>query len=1673
MAIKFICKCGVPLIAFTKQPGETITCNNCGKELTIPEQSMEITGVIANRALTESSSFSAQPIGETDVTQPISPIAKMPDTNHGVSSSEIAGNINPQQTNSKPKLQVKKNFSETSNFTAKPAPPPIDGDLPPTKAEMQTKDISECPNCGVISKSGAVICIECGTNLQTGKSYMPPPVKNRKSAYMNFLTPKNIGVIVRIAVILAIIIPTVIFSSQIIDLAKSGFSSVANLLGSSDKQVTRNNSEIKSAQKSYTEDDLDYPRLNKDLLSQIQTQAEIAARKEYLEKHPEENCYLRVLEKARELYPMPFGNSGKDVTFKTAKGITVKGTIQHQTNPNQITIMTDPSFAKTKTYQKNEIDPEYYYMFFGKECQEKYNKYIAEHAPDIEKQQKDYGEFKKAIEKKVFEKEGYAWSSKTSQWVPLKLKKDPAIDEEVVGSKKLIPVKREKLAPDDPRLPIQEAGININALINENPNVTIHLSIKMPKDYKKPMGTEIYRSRRKDGEYVLIHQMDLPTESSNNLPPYYVTFTDNFPLEEKSNNVYYRIHVFQDNYYREFSPVKVPVIKPLVIAGNSWSWDPIEKNGEPLDVLILEYLNIADNELYTFAESMQNTIVRDISNLPAKAPVKIKIIPKESESSILKNDFGIVTKFYFKFPFEFKNNAYTINIREGDKKAYKVSLIPSFINNDVFTNWSADFGDKAEKFSLDGKMYFFDRQTDKTKPFFLNSRPLCFTHCDINKNDQAYKINITNKKAEVYFDIFDRKTNKTVEKPVLKFQIPPSPPSISIKATNKGNIISWKKIPINKKDYLITPKLVIKGRGGIIYSGDIDATTTSFLDTAIKKGEKVHYNACLTDGVIKTQGWAMGVKQQDFLTVIRSFEGHSNTRVISNDESRGSEYIISQNDSQKLFIEHSDPIKGKPPIVVASVIPPLRIGLWEPDMCHEQTGLMEISLMDEISKSLLKEKDFVVFNRINKKAFLEESTLQKLYGKENQKYRYGLDFVVRLRDFSREEGNGVEVWLTQLGSNSEEFTEVIYSPPNINSSWRIGEVYSGQNNIDLGKTIISPLLAKIKELTKEKRTPVKHVEIIPKNIVFGMLQPIEQQSQVWQYKEISESLMLELAEKCPDQNILSRENWNTLIKEQTTLLDEGVKPEIIIGDIILTGNVWKVNGKMNFLIWATDLETETIWASLRTEGALDKVAENIAAWLKKLTKPELSPSNHYEQNAYAINREQAITSFKRFYHVDKYTPNESTLTNQFITNQFSQLNKKSGVESFEYLKEKNRNKIDSYLAQQYHDLGLYASEIKVYRYLASQPNVKNKAEILKRLERAKTLAEKSSPLLKLAVSKTPTAKRKVFSPDNPLPQNMVARLVNKDNPEFQELIHCARTQIGEEWNCSGAIMLKNIFCSGNKIPLSEYLKNKYGVWSCIQTLNSQKNKTYLRVWLQLWQSVSLTSPTIKTMYPEIEIQAIKKELAGDIRQCIELYKHPSTIIYEQGNKFTGKDFLKQKSNADYKLQQVKYWYIDNLFAADLYSKLDPTAKNIIDYAMKKKIPAKKLTDADQAFLIFQAFKGKEEAILKIIDHIKKDINCRELTQANSIFLFALTGREELLETILPKAESEDIRCIRWGNKEVAKNIIKKGVIKGSSYHYLVNGFSLTENTKKLQEENSEDSQELLVLLHGKPLEEIK
>ena len=74
--------------------------------------------------------------------------------------------------------------------------------------------VIKCPKCGNISKPSAILCIECGTSLRTGKAHVPAPQIKQKSNKLA-LPKMNIVIWAIIAVSVVILLFTALFIPKI------------------------------------------------------------------------------------------------------------------------------------------------------------------------------------------------------------------------------------------------------------------------------------------------------------------------------------------------------------------------------------------------------------------------------------------------------------------------------------------------------------------------------------------------------------------------------------------------------------------------------------------------------------------------------------------------------------------------------------------------------------------------------------------------------------------------------------------------------------------------------------------------------------------------------------------------------------------------------------------------------------------------------------------------------------------------------------------------------------------------------------------------------------------------------------------------------------------------------------------------------------------------------------------------------------------------------------------------------------------------------------------------------------------------------------------------------------------------------------------------------------------
>lgn len=966
MAIKFSCTCGVPVIVLTKQAGEAMTCRNCGRELIIPEESTNTKGVISTKK----------------------------------SQSEFTSQIKTTQ----------KISSQAPSVQTKSAPPAI--------KKTKSNPLTKCPKCSKTSKADAILCIECGTSLRTGKTHYAAPQNQKKKGLFKNEYIKLIAALIIVFIIAGL---GFLYVPKGIDFCENAFSDMPVKFVADGNQIkekvspvnqssgtkTTGIKEKKKRKAEFSEADLDYDLLDEQDRVEIKNKVLREAHQKFLKRYPVENNIFKYYDKGWALYGGYHIDkySNKKVKFKTIKGLTITGWtfMNNSTNKNQVTIKQNLAQSKTLVFKREEIDPDDRYLFFMKDRNKKVEEYVSKHVKHPKKQSADFDKIVEQVDEKIYIEEGYGWSKKNKQWIPAH---GPIIAETIEFTPIIKAIN--KLSSTDSNLPIKEADISVSTSISKIPYVKISIRILMPKDYKRSIYTEIYRSKEKNGKYKLINREKFKFYSRNAKYKYaifHASAKDKSSIAEKSNNVYYRVHICQDDYYREFAPLKVPIILPVKSEGQSWTWNPVNPDGDPIDVRIFEYIKIGTTKFYTFVSSLDKEIVHKKNSIPKNLKLCLEITPKLMDIGMCSNDNGIVTK---KTVVIRKND---LILQKGDAKKIP-GIIPKFkYSGTIYQTSGSSVIFNADKIMLNGKSVSYPKPgtkfSNRSGGFNDFGYGTFFSYSGSGSSIRKKKYNISNKLVKIYLNVSDRKTKKKVAAPVITFRTLPVVPKMMVKILPNGNLISWKKIEVERNDYVIIPKLVIKSSKGIVYSGDIDSNITKVLDTAVTKGEMKRYYINLEDGVIKTQGWIKGLGTKDLIAPVNHFSGMRNYETD----------IISIADSRKLFSKAIDDELLNSAVdenELEKNIPPLRIGIWEPDMCHEYTGFIELELIDKITNVFLNKKEYVVFNRFNKRALLNEKSLQKLYATTNKQYKYGLDFIIRLRDFSREEGNAHLFYLTPL-----------------------------------------------------------------------------------------------------------------------------------------------------------------------------------------------------------------------------------------------------------------------------------------------------------------------------------------------------------------------------------------------------------------------------------------------------------------------------------------------------------------------------------------------------------------------------------------------------------------------------------------------------------------------------------
>jgi uncharacterized Zn finger protein (UPF0148 family) len=144
MPIRVVCACGAKLNAKDELAGRTVKCPKCSEPLKVPAAS-------AATAAAKPSASQAKPAATPAASS--APQTKQAST----------------QQNTAPQKTAQKKPSQPKAETAASKPDDMDSLFDEIGLAALPKSDTTCPKCGAGMKEGAVLCISCGYNTQTGK----------------------------------------------------------------------------------------------------------------------------------------------------------------------------------------------------------------------------------------------------------------------------------------------------------------------------------------------------------------------------------------------------------------------------------------------------------------------------------------------------------------------------------------------------------------------------------------------------------------------------------------------------------------------------------------------------------------------------------------------------------------------------------------------------------------------------------------------------------------------------------------------------------------------------------------------------------------------------------------------------------------------------------------------------------------------------------------------------------------------------------------------------------------------------------------------------------------------------------------------------------------------------------------------------------------------------------------------------------------------------------------------------------------------------------------------------------------------------------------------------------------------------------------------------------------
>ena len=190
MPVKVNCQCGVSCLVLEKNPGEYIICKNCGKKNPISEYSKlkqlesEMDDPDATVCLEDESGFEK------------------------INISKVVSELNEDKKVIRDKIKREAHLNKDDDSSNKPQ---LSKKLVPQIEKHGRSKKLKCLACGELCKLDAKVCLSCGCNPKTGKTYVPPPTEKSKNKSSSFPIGKFFAILFAAIILIILLIVFLIF----------------------------------------------------------------------------------------------------------------------------------------------------------------------------------------------------------------------------------------------------------------------------------------------------------------------------------------------------------------------------------------------------------------------------------------------------------------------------------------------------------------------------------------------------------------------------------------------------------------------------------------------------------------------------------------------------------------------------------------------------------------------------------------------------------------------------------------------------------------------------------------------------------------------------------------------------------------------------------------------------------------------------------------------------------------------------------------------------------------------------------------------------------------------------------------------------------------------------------------------------------------------------------------------------------------------------------------------------------------------------------------------------------------------------------------------------------------------------------------------------------------------